>query len=229
MQARKIIPFAVAAVILGAAGFAMSRSDRPAMAPESVQQERSAQTGSAPAAPREPNPSTVQGATPPAGPAASRAVMGSENGEPPGVSWSIPDAWEPVRNPNGMRLATYRVRNTATGEESVDISVARAGGSPDANIERWLGQFDANPTVRRNDKTLNGLSVTLVDIGGTYRGGGMMPGAPTNPRPDWVLLAAIVSPSTGAPYFFKVLGPKDAVQKARPAFGALIASLAPSP
>jgi hypothetical protein len=227
MQARQVVPFALAAVIFGVAAVAMTQGDRRPPDAQSTP-ELNGPSGSA-LARREPDPSRAAPAPGPAGPLASHAVMGSENTEPPGVAWTVPAEWEAVPNPNGMRLATYRVRGTATNDGVVDISVARAGGSPDANIDRWLGQFDADPTVRRNDTTISDLSVTLVDIHGTYRGGGMMPGAPPNPRPGWTLLAAIVSPSAGSPYFFKVLGPTDAVQKARQAFTALVESLQPDP
>lgn len=227
MQARQVVPFALAAVIFGVAALAMTHGDRSTAVSQSTP-ELNAPSGTE-LAHREPDPSRVQPAPGPAGPLASHAVMGTENSEPPGVNWTVPAEWEAVRNPNGMRLATYRVRDTATNDNAVDISVARAGGSPEANINRWLGQFDADPTVRRNDTTVSGLSVTLIDIHGTYRGGGMMPGAPPNPRPGWTLLAAIVSPSAGAPYFFKVLGPTDGVKKARQAFTALVESLEPSP
>lgn len=226
MRARTVAPFAVVAVILGAAAIAMSRSDRAAGSGPT--EGASAHALSGPASHHEPDPSTAQAAPAHAAPLASSAVMGSENAETPGITWTAPADWEAVRNPNGMRLATYRVRGTATGEASVDISVARAGGSSDANIERWLGQFEADPTVRRSDTNISGLPVTLVDIRGTYRGGGMMPGPPPEPRPGWTLLAAIVATPAGAPYFFKVLGPASAVNQQREAFGALVQSFKPS-
>jgi len=226
MQARKVAPFAVAAVILGAAAVAMSRGDHPS---GSEATERAAPSAAEVVSRREPDPAAVRPSSGPAGPVASHAVMGTENAEAPGLTWTVPDDWDTVRNPNGMRLATYHVRGAPPGDGAIDISVARAGGSPDANVERWLGQFDADPTLRRNDTQVHGLPVTLVDIHGNYRGGGMMPGAPPNPHPSWTLLAAIVSPPTGAPYFFKLLGPTDAVQSARSAFSALVESLNPTP
>jgi hypothetical protein len=120
------------------------------------------------------------------------------------------------------------VRGAASAEDAVDISVARAGGSMDSNVARWQGQFDGDPALRRNDTSIQGLPVTLVDIRGTYRGGGMMPAAEPETHPGWTLLAAIVAPPAGAPYFFKVLGPSSAVDKARSAFGALVQSLKPA-
>lgn len=219
MNVRNVVPFAVVGVALVAAALALYRRDTQA-APELREPAASPVTGAA--STREP------AASQPAGPLASHAIMGSENAEAPSVTWTVPDSWEAARNPNGMRVATYRVRGDGSADDAVDISVARAGGSNDANIARWQEQFDADPATRRTDASIQGLAVTLVDIRGTYRGGGMMPGAPPESHPGWTMLAAIVAPPAGAAYFFKVLGPSSAVDKTRSAFGALVQSLKPT-
>jgi hypothetical protein len=226
MNVRKVVPVAVVGMVLVAGGFALFRSDHAA-APESTQDP--AATTAPGTAPRgEPAPSMGQGTPAPAGPLASHAIMGSENAEAPSIAWTVPDSWQAVRNPNSMRVATYRVRDAESADDGVDISVARAGGSTDANIARWQGQFESDPAMRRNDTNIQGLAVTLVDIQGTYRGGGMVPGAPPQAHPGWTMLAAIVAPPAGAAYFFKVLGPSRAVDKARSAFGTLVQSFKPA-
>jgi hypothetical protein len=110
------------------------------------------------------------------------------------------------------------------------MAVARAGGSTDANIERWRGQFAsaADQAPKRTEKTVRGLKVTIVELSGTYTPVGMMPGAsPGEPHPGWALLAAIVE-TPGTPYFFKLVGPLSAIRAARPKFDSLIASITPS-
>ena len=101
------------------------------------------------------------------------------------------------------------------------MSVARAGGTPEANIQRWLAQFDSAGKDTRTEKTVRGLHATIVEVGGTYAGMGGMGGAS---HPGWELLGAIVE--TGASsYFFKMLGPAAAVKAAHASFDALLASL----
>jgi hypothetical protein len=139
--------------------------------------------------------------------------------EPPGILWTAAPTWQIAPNPNAMRLATYKV-----GEGS-ELSVARAGGSVDANVQRWTAQFDGSPKVDRSDKQVHGLKVTVVRIGGTFVGGGMSSSAPEN-HDGWAMVAAIVE-STGSPYFFKLIGPSDQVDHARAAFDALVNSIAP--
>jgi hypothetical protein len=99
-------------------------------------------------------------------------------------------------------------------------------GTTDANIERWLNQFDDRGKDTRAKKDVRGLKVTLVEVSGTYLGGGMM-NSPSIPHPGWALLGAVVE-APGTPYFVKVTGPAATVRSARAAFDALIDSLTPS-
>jgi hypothetical protein len=125
-----------------------------------------------------------------------------------------------------MRLATYRVP-AAGGAEEAEMSVSRAGGTTPANIERWRGQFDGANQTGPTEKTVAGLKVTIVEITGTFTGGGMM-GGPTTQHPGWALLGAIVETS-GFPYFFKLTGPEAGVLGARQGFDELIDSVTPQP
>jgi hypothetical protein len=123
-----------------------------------------------------------------------------------------------------MRIATYRVPG-AGDDQSAEMSVARAGGTIDANIQRWIDQFDQAGQDTRTEKTIRGLNVTIVEVAGTYLGGGM-PGAPSSAHPGWALLAAIVQ-TPGSPYFFKLIGPAATLRAARSRFNSLIDSIVP--
>ena len=142
------------------------------------------------------------------------------------IAWKVPDAWKTVPNPSSMRLATYRVPSAKGSDEPVDVSVTRAGGSTDANVQRWVGQFSEASPEKRTEKKVHGIKVTVVEIAGTFAGGGMMGGANAGPRAGWALLGAVVE-APGTPYFFKMTGPAATVAAARPAFDALVASIAP--
>jgi hypothetical protein len=149
----------------------------------------------------------------------SGAMPMGDNQEAPSIKWTAPDGWTVQPNPSPMRLATYRVGDGA------ELSVVRAGGSTDANVKRWQGQFDGEPKISRTDKKVNGLAVTVVRIDGTFLGGGMM-GGPTERHDGWSMLAAIVE-APGSPYFFKLVGPSAQLDQARKGFDALVASLTP--
>lgn len=140
--------------------------------------------------------------------------------EAPTLTWSVPAGWKALPNPNAMRIATYRPK---AGSE---LLVVRAGGSTDANIRRWIDQFDEQARSRRSRKTVHGLEVEILQVSGTYAGGNMMQSAPSEPHPGWSLLAAVVE-SAGAHYFFKLVGPTEEVEAARSSFDALIDSIRP--
>jgi hypothetical protein len=111
--------------------------------------------------------------------------------------------------------------------EGAELSVMRAGGTTDANIERWVGQMQSAGEAKKVEKTVRGLKVTVVEISGTFTGGGMT-GAQAASHANWTLLGAIVETKDGSPYFFKMTGASATVRGARPAFDAMIDSLTPS-
>jgi len=166
------------------------------------------------------------GALPPNHPSIGGALspqgsLAPAEGDPPAIVWKMPDTWQQAPNPNAMRLATYRVPG------GVEVSVSRAGGSTEANIQRWIAQFEDLHRDTRAEKIVHGLQVVTVDIAGTYVGGGMTMGGPAEPKHDWAMMGAIVE-SGGAPYFFKMTGPAGAVHAAQPVFDRFLESVAPT-
>lgn len=141
------------------------------------------------------------------------------------IVWAAPAAWPEAPNPSVMRLATYRVPHAKGDADDAELSVARAGGADQANIDRWMGQFTQQAGApRRADRTAGGLRVAVVSIEGTYEGG---MGASSTPHPGWAMLAAIVD-TPGLHYFFKLTGPAATVRASRPAFEAMLDSVRPA-
>jgi hypothetical protein len=58
------------------------------------------------------------------------------------LAWEAPVRWQLVPNASPMRLATYRVPRAPGDGVDAELSVTQAGGSVEANAERWIGQFD---------------------------------------------------------------------------------------
>lgn len=105
------------------------------------------------------------------------------------------------------------------------------GGSVEDNLTRWISQFtqpdgrDSASVAKRTEQQVNGMKVTLVDLTGVFAGMSATR-QPTEPRPDQRLLGAIVEGPQG-PVFFKLTGPKDALESAHGAFMHLIQSMRP--
>ncbi len=140
------------------------------------------------------------------------------------LTWTRPAAWIDVPSSSSMRLATYHVLPMKGDTDETEMSIIVAGGSTDANIDRWVHQFENAGKDTRTTKTVSGFKVTIVDVSGTFAGGGMMPSAPAGPKKGWSLLGAIVETGDSS-YFFKMTGPTATVHSADKSFREMIDSI----
>ena len=143
------------------------------------------------------------------------------------MTWAAPAAWK-EQAPRPMRAATYTVPAAAGDTEAAECGVyffgRGQGGDADANIARWVGQFEGGSSPKRTTKTVSGMTVQIVEIHGTY----LAPSGPAmqsqGKKPGYSLVGVIVAAPEGS-VFFKLTGPSRTVAAARPAFDALIGSI----
>lgn len=123
-----------------------------------------------------------------------------------------------------MRAATYEV---GPGAECVVYFFGQGqGGSVQANLQRWGGQFTVNgqPAPSKTaKKTIHGLNVTTMDVAGTYAGTGGMAMTPQPPKADYRMLAAIIE-GPGGNIYIKFTGPAKTVAANAAKFDSLLAS-----
>ena len=150
-----------------------------------------------------------------------------------GMQWTAPANWK-TEAQRPMRLATYAVPLASGDSGMAECGVyyfgQGQGGSVEANLDRWIGQFqqpDGKPSksVAKIDKrTLHGLKLTTVDVSGAYSGmGGPMMQAGT-PQPGYRLLGAIVEGPQGS-VFFKFTGPAKTIAQNQAAFEKMMDSI----
>ncbi len=150
-----------------------------------------------------------------------------------GISWAAPDGW--TQGPERpMRAATYRISAAAGDSEDAECAVfyfgVGQGGTVQANIDRWVSQFeqpDGGPSskvAKVAEQIINGLKVTTVSLAGTYLAsrGPMAP--PAAAKPGFHMLAAIVDAPQG-PVFFKLTGPSRTVLGIREEFEGFLQTL----
>jgi hypothetical protein len=170
----------------------------------------------------------------PAAPAPSaRAAASAEQAASPApaheIGWVDPAGWQKVPTSSPMRKATYRVPAASKDGEDAEMAVfyfKGEGGSTEANIQRWIGQFpDSKPSdVKRTQRSAGGTTQTIVEVEGTYASG--MPGGAATPKSGYRLIGAVVETPVG-PYFFKLTGPKKTVDAARDSFFGMLDSVKP--
>ena len=156
--------------------------------------------------------------------------------EAAGLRFSVPGTWTRIPASSEMRAAQYRIPHASGDSEDGELILfffgATKGGGVQDNLDRWYGQFSQPDGRLSRDaavltiRTVHGLRVTMVDLPGTYLGGGMGGGAPPAPKPGWRMLGAIIE-GEGGPWFLKALGPDATIRQAKGDFEALVDSLEP--
>jgi hypothetical protein len=127
-----------------------------------------------------------------------------------------------------MRAATYAIPAAQGDSDAAECAVFYfgndQGGTVDANIDRWVGQFEQAGAPDRGTKDVGGMKVTAVSITGSYLApsGPMM--MPTGKKDNYKLLGAIVEGPQGS-VFFKLTGPVKTVDASSGEFDALINSI----
>ncbi|MCA8998587.1 MAG: hypothetical protein KDA80_16425 [Planctomycetaceae bacterium] len=130
----------------------------------------------------------------------------------PKLTYDVPEGWQ-VAPGNSMRLASFQAGEM---ESPVDISVIRLAGGGDVlgNINRWRGQVKMDPlseeTLKESVETINidGKEAVYSDILGE----------------ETSILAAILEDGE-AKWFFKAMGPTDAIVAEQENFKAFLASV----
>lgn len=99
------------------------------------------------------------------------------------------------------------------------------GGGTQANIDRWVGQFEGEPEKKIEAKKYGDREVTYLEAKGTFlesMGGGPFSG-PKTPKAGYMMLAAIL-PSDRGWVFLKTTGPEKSVAAMKEAFYAFAES-----
>lgn len=146
----------------------------------------------------------------------------------------FPTAWNKVEAKSSMIEVEVKVP-MADGDDSERdgrLTIMAAGGSIDANIERWKGQFSQPDGSATSEKTkveeieVDGMKAHMVDISGTYGERARMTAPPTM-REDYRMLAAIIETGTQQ-YFIKFYGGSTTVEANEERFKNFIKSFAKS-
>jgi hypothetical protein len=150
--------------------------------------------------------------TPPEERAAVAAETTAPAQTPAAPHFGAQAGWIVATPTSNMRVAQFVLPGSAGDAELVVYFFGERGGSLEANLERWAGQFEqpdggaSHERMLRSDREVAGLIVTVVDLSGTYV-------AETSPgsgehvnKPLWRMLAAVIEAPEG-PYYAKLTGP----------------------
>jgi hypothetical protein len=152
-----------------------------------------------------------------------------------GFSLEAPTGWKRVQPKSGIVETEFAVPSEGDAPAG-RMTVMGAGGSVQANVDRWYGQFTQPDGAATKDKAVTktvkiaGCTVTMVDVSGTYKDspGGPFAGGKTIDRPGYRMLAAIVETPASGSYFLKFYGPAATVAKHAEGFRGMVEGIVPA-
>ena len=122
-----------------------------------------------------------------------------------GIRFDVPVDWN-----EQPKSDFYEAKYLIPSEEGeMVLTLTSMGGGIDANLQRWVGQFQQDPDERPRRETLriDGAKSEWLDVRGTFRSRvGTSPG----PHENWRLLGVAI-PMKPRPFLLKLIGPRAAV------------------
>jgi len=126
------------------------------------------------------------------------------------VTFTAPAGWGRKEVQGGFVDAEYVLPKPEGESADGRLTISRAGGAIEANLERWRGQFGGKPEKEsREEIEVAGVKVLLIDMSGEFadqRG----PFAPPTKRPGYRMFAAIL-PIGAQNHFVKATGPEKTI------------------
>lgn len=145
------------------------------------------------------------------------------------LAWSAPSSWVEEPPASQMRLAQWRIADSDT-TEAIECRVAGSGGSVEANLSIWMGQFtgpDGQPLDEQaatGRLTVNGLDVTTLELAGTYSTREPPVNGTLVEHEQWGMFGSVIVAPEGL-YLFKCVGPEESILRNRGIFNEFIQSL----
>ncbi|WDI40374.1 hypothetical protein [Bremerella sp. P1] len=136
-----------------------------------------------------------------------------------------PEGWKSVKPRVGIIDVEMEVPAVKGDGTDGRVTLMGAGGSIEANIDRWKGQFvKMTKDAVVKEETIAEQKVHLVELVGDFkdqRG----PFAPAEVKEGYTMLAAIITTEKLGNYFLKFYGPSKTIDENKEKFDAMVKSL----
>lgn len=143
------------------------------------------------------------------------------------IALTAPPGWQRKQPSSSFIAAEFALPSDGGEDTNARLTVSTAGGSVEANLQRWKSQFDPLTEEKPVETVdVDGISVTIVDLSGDFndaRG----PFAPPVARSDYRMIAAII-PVDGQLHFVKATGPQKTMASYAVAIHEFIRSVRPA-
>jgi hypothetical protein len=139
-----------------------------------------------------------------------------------------PASWKSVKPKS--TIIQYEFQAPIDAKDVSRVTIMTASGGIDANIKRWVGQFEGlkESDAKIEKKEIGEIIAHIVELEGTFKesmGGPFAPGGATKKFENHAMLATILELADGTTVFIKMTGPKEVVAAEREAFVTMISEL----
>jgi len=139
-----------------------------------------------------------------------------------------PASWKTIQPKSN--IIQYEFQAPIDAKETSRVTIMTASGGIDANIKRWIGQFEGlkQSDAKIEKKTIDKTTAHIVELEGTFKesmGGPFAPGGPAKKLENHAMLGSILELEDGTTVFIKMTGPKKVVAEEREAFVKMIDGL----
>ena len=120
-----------------------------------------------------------------------------------------PATWKKIKPKFDFYHAEFQIPKAEGDDKNGRITFSQVGGSIEANLDRWIGQFRnvSDENLKRESKTVEGKKMQILHLKGTFVDGGNRPFGPKTEREDYVLIGAAIHMDEGANVYIKAYGP----------------------
>jgi hypothetical protein len=129
-----------------------------------------------------------------------------------GFTFTPPSEWKSSTPTSSMRKAQFEA--TSSTNEKAEVTFFHFGstgaGGIQANVDRWMKQFEDPQGKEVKTEKIGNVSVTFAQAHGTFLSG--RPFGAKTPKPGYALTAAIIDGAMGS-IFIKMTGPQKAVDE----------------
>jgi hypothetical protein len=144
--------------------------------------------------------------------------------------FEAPASWNKVKPKFDFVHADLTIPKSAGDGQDGRITISQVGGGVEQNLERWIDQFqdidvEDDKQFEKTSITVDGRSVELIRISGTFLDSAGGPFGPKTERPDYILIGAAIEMDKAGAVYIKAYGPKKTMDANKAAIESTIKSM----
>lgn len=141
------------------------------------------------------------------------------------LSFAGSGTWKKIQPRINMIEAEFKIPKSEGDAADGRMTIMRAGGGVEANVQRWQSQFVGDSKFKRTETKVAGQKVHWVDIKGNFMEGMGGPFGPKTKRENYRMLGVIIETAANGLYFIKLTGPQKTIDANKKHFDDLVKSL----